>query len=144
MNTFRIPIHGMHCINCANGLESKISEIKKLSNIKINLDKNLLSFSIDEISSDLMSEIDGKINEAGFSYGKIQMEFKVTGMNCINCANHLQKEINQIPGIIKADVNLDLKKLSTDSVDGLVTPEDIKSKVIEAGYNAEEIKGNLT
>lgn len=141
MNTFRIPIHGMHCANCAKSLEKKISDIDELENININFADESLNFSVDEINPDIMDKIDGKINEAGFSYGKIQREFKITGMHCANCANNLEKKMNEFPGIINANVNFASETLYTDLVDGVLSSDDIKNKVSEIGYKAQEMEG---
>ena len=40
--------------------------------------------------------------------------FKIEGMKCAGCSNHLEKELNNFNGVIKATVNLATEKSTVE------------------------------
>ncbi|MDD2832455.1 MAG: heavy metal translocating P-type ATPase [Methylotenera sp.] len=62
--------------------------------------------------------------------------FAIRGMTCASCANHVEKSLLKVPGVLSAEVNL---ALETAQVTGLTPQVDVKqltSAVSLAGYQA--------
>lgn len=64
--------------------------------------------------------------------------FKVTGMTCGGCVNSVKKTLNAIPGV--SDVEVDLSTGATQVLhdERLVSPEQLKTAIINAGYGIDE------
>ncbi|MGS2778311.1 heavy metal translocating P-type ATPase [Robertmurraya sp. GLU-23] len=64
----------------------------------------------------------------------------ITGMTCAACANRIEKNINKIPGVQKASVNLATEKASVSYEPSEVSIDDIISRVKKIGYGVQEEK----
>ncbi|MFQ5447878.1 MAG: heavy-metal-associated domain-containing protein [Saprospiraceae bacterium] len=79
--------------------------------------------------------------ETAVSHGKTQtVKFKVTGMTCGGCANHISQALQKLDGVVSEDVEFpgdvavvtfETKKLKEKS---------IIAAIEEAGYKAEVLK----
>ncbi len=67
----------------------------------------------------------------------------ITGMTCAACANRIEKNINKIPGVQKASVNLATEKASVSYEPSEVSIDEIISRVKKIGYGVQEEKLKL-
>jgi len=65
----------------------------------------------------------------------MEVKFKITGMTCAACSARVEKVTRQIPGVIKAEVNL-LSGTMNAEVEGLEVVDQIILAVQNAGYGA--------
>ena len=63
------------------------------------------------------------------------IKFKVTGMTCAACSARVEKVTSQVPGVIKADVNLLAGTMTVEAV-GADTKDRIIAAVKASGYDA--------
>jgi len=64
------------------------------------------------------------------------MEFLITGMTCEGCAKNVQRVIEKVPGVVKADISL-TQNHATVSTNTSVDPLAVVQAVKNAGYGAE-------
>lgn len=62
---------------------------------------------------------------------------KVLGVDCNNCAAHVEKALHGVEGIEKVDVRLAEKTALVSFDPEKITRETIASKVEDAGYDVE-------
>ena len=67
--------------------------------------------------------------------------FKIEGMKCAGCSNHLEKELNNFNGVIKATVNLATEKSTVEFDAEKITTEDLilKMKFDKTGIGKQNI-----
>ena len=65
----------------------------------------------------------------------MELKFKVSGMTCAACSARVEKVTSQVPGVIKADVNL-LNGSMVVEVQNESVKNDIENAVAKAGYTA--------
>lgn len=63
-----------------------------------------------------------------------QDQLTVTGMTCASCVAHVEKAVGKLPGIQTASVNLATEKLSLTYDESMVTEDDVRKAVEDAGY----------
>lgn len=63
-------------------------------------------------------------------------EFDVTGMTCAACATRIEKGLNKLDGVVKANVNLALEKATVEYKSAVLSSGDIIKKVEDLGYGA--------
>jgi copper chaperone CopZ len=63
----------------------------------------------------------------------------VEGMHCGHCVEKVKSALEGVRGVYFADVNLD-KKTATLKVNSEVAEQDIKTVILNAGFNVIEIK----
>lgn len=72
--------------------------------------------------------------------GKQIVDIDITGMSCKFCAHSVQKSLTALPGVEKAEVNIDDNKAHVVMADGQQADiEQIKKNIIESGFNPAKI-----
>ena len=62
------------------------------------------------------------------------LEFPVEGMSCAACSARLQKRLDALDGVLRANVNLALARAQVEFVPAQVTPADITKRVEKTGF----------
>jgi len=66
------------------------------------------------------------------------IEVSVSGMDCMECTNHVQHAIANIPGVLSVDVLLSSEKAIVKTEPGKVGINQIRSAIVSAGYSVPE------
>lgn len=66
-------------------------------------------------------------------------QYSISGMHCAACSSSIERKLNKLEGVEKAEVNLLLKKLNISYDAGLVSEELIVKTIADAGFGAERI-----
>ena len=84
------------------------------------------------------------IEKAGYEVPIVSKTLLIEGMTCAACSTRVDKVLNKIEGVIKANVNLSTNKAIVEFPSGLLTDEDLIRVVEKAGYKAEvEVERDL-
>lgn len=67
------------------------------------------------------------------------VEFKINGMTCHGCAEHVMYEVNKLPGIIKADASFEKKNALVEFDESQVSQNNIESAINSTGYKIVDI-----
>ncbi len=67
----------------------------------------------------------------------VQHTFPIQGMTCGNCAQHVQKALQALPGISHVQIDLDNHQAAVEYDAAVVTVETMANAVKEAGYTIE-------
>ena len=70
----------------------------------------------------------------------MKKDFKVTGMTCAACSSRVERVLNKMEGVNKAEVNLATEDLHIDYDNSKLKVEDIIARIEKAGYGAYELK----
>lgn len=68
--------------------------------------------------------------------GTKQSTLQITGMTCAACANRIEKGLNKLPGVVRANVNFALESASVEYSPSEVSEADMIRKVEQLGYKA--------
>ena len=66
----------------------------------------------------------------------MKQKFNVTGMTCSACSAHVEKAVNKLEGVKKAEVSLMTNSMTVDYDEGALSPDGIIQAVVHAGYGA--------
>ena len=67
---------------------------------------------------------------------------KIGGITCAACVNRIEKSVSKLDGIVDAKVNLATEKLTVNFDSKILSLEEIKTSVEEAGYEVIASKSN--
>ncbi len=146
-STDSIDIIGMSCANCAATIEKGLQSIEGVSKAGVNLATERASVQYD---SHLVTrqKLEERIRELGYDTapgkprggetagGGDSVEFGLTGMSCVNCAQTIEKSIEALPGIKKVLVNYASEKAYVDLEPSQISTQEIIRAVEQAGYGA--------
>lgn len=65
-------------------------------------------------------------------------QFKITGMHCTSCAMNIEGELEDLRGIIKADVNFPKQITHVEYDETVITPQQIITTIEKLGYQVSQ------
>ncbi|MBS4215689.1 MULTISPECIES: heavy metal translocating P-type ATPase [Neobacillus] len=130
-----LQISGMTCAACAARIEKGLKKLTGVETATVNLalEKSAIKYDPSQIK---LEEIEQKIKDLGYEVVTEKVEFDITGMTCAACSARIEKGLNKLDGIIKANVNLALEKATVEYNGSALTTADIIKKVGTLGYGA--------
>lgn len=161
MRTEQYNISGMHCAACSASIERNLNKLEGIEKAEVNLLLKKLNITYDEnlLGEDLIIKT---IENAGFGAEKIEEalpetvkdlqveeakeetsdlvseQYDITGMHCAACSSSIERNLNKLQGVEKAEVNLLLKKLNISYNPRLLGEEDIIKTIQNTGFGAEK------
>lgn len=131
--TLDLPIEGMTCSACVARLENALVQAPGVVDANVNLALERASVSFDGTATDA-SALAEVVARTGFDVRTEQQTFPVEGMTCAGCSARVEKVLLGEPGVVDADVNLALERVTVTTASGCVTPEALAGRVDNAGY----------
>lgn len=124
----------MSCASCVLNVEKAIGGIEGIQKVSVNLLMKNANIEYDPQQINLKNIAD-TIQQAGYDIPTVDIQLKVEGMHCASCVNRIEKAIEQIPGVLKANVNLTLEQVNISYLTYLVDLHQIEEVIEEAGYS---------
>ncbi|WP_449537491.1 heavy metal translocating P-type ATPase [Ferdinandcohnia sp. Marseille-Q9671] len=131
-----LQITGMTCAACANRIEKGLKKLEGVEEANVNyaLERSTVTFNPDVVK---VEDIEEKIEALGYGVVSEKAEFTITGMTCAACSSRIEKGLNKMEGITKANVNLALENASVEYNPSALSVTDIIKKVEKLGYGAQ-------
>lgn len=134
-----LKIEGMTCASCAKAVERATKKLQGVSEVSVNLatEKLSISFDEDELS---VQDIQIAVEKAGYKAlsDTVTKTMKIEGMTCASCSQAVERATRKLNGVIEANVNLAIEKLTISYDPSALRVSDIKKAVEKAGYKALE------
>lgn len=134
-----LKVEGMTCAACAARVEKGLSKLSGVSDAAVNfaVEKASVSYDPAQVTPEkLVQTIEG----LGYGVAKEKTELQLKKMTCAACANRIEKKLNSLPGVFKANVNFALEKATVEYNPEEIRPADMKKAVVQLGYDAEEVR----
>jgi len=140
-STFNLD--GLDCGNCGATLEKGINRIKGVIDAKVNFAASKIKVTYDGFlvtPDDVVDAVSrfgyqATLMQAAQDYpGFHRAVYRVSGLDCGDCAAKLEKKLASTPGVRSATVNFGAGKLI---VEHILSDSDIIQIVEQAGYKAE-------
>ncbi|MED1202366.1 heavy metal translocating P-type ATPase [Heyndrickxia acidicola] len=131
----QIQIGGMTCAACANRIEKGLNKVEGVNEANVNfaLENAKIKFN-PEVTN--VGEFQVKVKNLGYNVELDKSDFMITGMTCAACANRIEKGLNKLNGVTKANVNLALENATVEYNSSEISTADIIKKVQSLGYDA--------
>lgn len=130
-----VPISGMTCAACALRIEKGLQKLDgvETANVNLALEKSTVVFDPAKTSLD---DIRSKIEALGYGVAADRVELNITGMTCAACSTRIEKGLNKMPGVLKANVNLAMETATIEYDSAQVGVGDLVRQVEKLGYQA--------
>ena len=130
-----MQISGMTCAACATRIEKGLNKMEGVEEATVNLalEKSVITYDAEKLST---QDFEKKIQDLGYDVVKEKKEFTITGMTCAACATRIEKGLNKMDGVSKANVNLALENATVEYDPSEASPIDIIQRVEKLGYGA--------
>ncbi|PEQ89838.1 copper-translocating P-type ATPase [Bacillus sp. AFS006103] len=130
-----LQITGMTCAACAVRIEKGLNKVEGVEAATVNLALERSSIKYDPAVTNL-GALEKKVKDLGYDIVTEKAEFDITGMTCAACATRIEKGLNKLNGVSKANVNLALEKATVEYNPSALSKNEIIQKVEALGYGA--------
>src|SRR5699024_8807720 len=105
MNSITLDVLGMTCSACSARIEKVLNKKDGVENANVNLldNKATIEFDEEKIST---TEIVQAIEKTGYDVAPKKITLLVEGMTCAACSSRIEKNLNKLEGVVKANVDL--------------------------------------
>lgn len=138
MSTKKINIEvvGMTCAACSSRVEKALNKLDGIVSANVNLlaNKATIEFEEEKLSPDTLIKT---IEKSGYEVPLVKRTLLVEGMTCAACSTRIDKALNKLDGVVKANVNLSNNKAMVEFPSGAIEDELLVKTVEKAGYKAE-------
>ena len=115
-----LSIQGLDCADCARTLENGIGRLDGVLWVSANFAASTLSLEYDADRLD-RSAIVSRVRALGYDIDRAaqpaEMIFRVDGMDCADCALHLEEALRGTPGVTQVSVDFTLARLRVTTSD---------------------------
>jgi Cd2+/Zn2+-exporting ATPase len=139
-----LPVAGLDCADCARTLESSISRLDGVLWVSANFAASTLAVEYDAQQVD-RAEIVGRIRRLGYDVAEPggpaspsldrEMVFDVEGMDCADCAMHLEEALRQTAGVAQVSVDFSLARLRLTPQGGMEIQPAVERVAKDMGYS---------
>jgi len=142
MEKVTLKISGMSCAACAARIEKGLNKLEGVKNADVNLAMERATVEYDDKLVQL-EDIEQVVTKLGYGIIKDQavenkVDLKITGMSCAACAARIEKKLNSLPGVKKANVNLATEKATVEYNAAEIKISEMIKAVQTLGYEAEK------
>ena len=138
-----LPVVGMTCANCVASVERNSKKAKGVTDASVNFASEKVTVSFDPAVSDLRevtADVIERVKKAGYEIPTATLEMPLVGMTCANCAQTIERRLNKVDGVLRANVNFASEKATVEYAPGAVTRADLTAAVRQAGYDVVEVE----
>ncbi|MEX2456907.1 MAG: heavy metal translocating P-type ATPase [Balneolaceae bacterium] len=130
-------VKGMTCAGCANSVEKSLNNVSGVERAEVNIATEKATVELKQNSQMGFDDLAEAVKNAGYDLVKPQTEtlnFLVSGMHCAGCTGTVEKALNSVEGVSKANVNLTTEKARVEIEQGKTTVEELQEAVKDSGY----------
>lgn len=131
-----LGITGMTCAACANRVEKNLSKVDGVSRASVNPASEKATVSYDPGKTKIENLME-TVKKTGYGVREEKTTLAITGMTCAACATRIEKGLNKVDGVVKANVNLANEKANVEFINGQTNIDQLIAAVKKAGYSAK-------
>ncbi len=132
-----LPVTGMTCASCAVRIEKGLKKIEGIEEAIVNFALERTSVTYNPAQTNI-DEVKKKIQDLGYDVQTDKVELNILGMTCAACSNRIEKGLNKLEGVTKANVNLALESATIEYDSSTVDYHKMIDKVEKLGYQASK------
>ncbi|MEG6586364.1 heavy metal translocating P-type ATPase [Dendrosporobacter sp. 1207_IL3150] len=139
IKTDTLKIGGMSCVACSNRIEKGISKLQGVEKAVVNFAAEKATITYDN-SKIKLKDIQDKVESLGFQIIKDKVDYKISGMSCVACANRIERGLKKAPGIYDVSVNFAAEKATIEFNSSDITQSKIQEMVSKMGFEAHNLE----
>jgi len=129
-----LHIQGMTCSACANSIEKGLSKIDGVEKANVNFAMESTTITYDPTKTNI-NEFTEQVERLGYHIVQEKETFDITGMTCSACAVRIEKRINKMDGVSKANVNFAMETIAVEYDSKQVQPMDMITATKKMGFD---------
>ncbi len=135
-----LPVTGMTCANCVATVERNLKKVNGVQLASVNLSSERATIEYDPTLTGVEDFI-ARIQRAGYDVATGEADLLVRRMSDDNGARRLEKALQQLEGVLDAQVNFASEHARIKYIPTVVSQADLRRAVFAAGFEAVETGG---
>jgi P-type Cu+ transporter len=135
-----LPITGMTCANCVATVERSLKKVNGVHSASVNLSSERATVEFDPTLANLPAMIN-RIRNAGYGVAEGEAEFHIRNLSDDVDTRRLEKYLNSLEGITRANVNLVTAKAAISYIPTIFTLTELRKAIHTAGFTAVDASG---
>ncbi|MGQ3672405.1 heavy metal translocating P-type ATPase [Xanthobacter sp. TB0136] len=132
-----LSVDGMTCASCVGRVEKALRAVPGVQAASVNLATE--KASVQATASVPYSALVSAVEKVGYDVRPATLTLSIEGMTCASCVGRVEKALQAVPGVTRAQVNLATERAS---VEGNVDAQQLIQAVDKVGYQARLIDGS--
>jgi Cu+-exporting ATPase len=128
-----LPVQGMSCASCVAHVEKALAAVPGVTSVAVNLATE--SATVQGAALDVAG-LRRAVDEAGYEVPAETLQLSIEGMTCASCVARVEKALAEVPGVLRASVNLASESARVEVVRGAANVRTLSAAVQQAGYSA--------
>ena len=130
----QLDIRGMSCATCSQSITESVRDLSGVSNANVDYatDEGTVEYDPAEVS---LSDIYAAVNDAGYEAVSTSASIAITDMSCANCAETNQQALEDVSGVISAEVNYATDEANIEYNPADTDHEQLYGAIEDAGYS---------
>jgi len=133
-----LPVLGMSCAGCAASIERGLRELPGVREANVNLATSQATVLFDPALLDTGALIE-TVRKTGYDVAVASAELHIQGMSCASCVLKIERSLLDLPGVVKAAVNLASGKVKVDFLPNEVGLAGIRKAIEGTGYRVLDL-----
>ncbi len=132
-----LSIQGLDCVDCARTLEAGLQRLAGVLWVSANVAAGTMAveYDSDQVGrSAIVSRIQALGHEVSQPAAATETIYQVQGLDCADCALHLEEAVRRAPGVAEVSVDFSLARLRVASLDGPEIRSTVQRLAQEMGY----------
>ncbi|MGC1502515.1 MAG: heavy metal translocating P-type ATPase [Sulfitobacter sp.] len=128
------PIQNMTCGGCAARVSRAIEAVPGVQDVSVNLANETAQFL--SPNGETVQQTLSALDAAGYPARTEELRLMISGMSCASCVGRLQNVLEEVSGVVSAQVNLADESATLQFVPTLVSGQELADISTKAGYPA--------
>lgn len=123
----------MHCAACAANVESALKKLEGVESASVSIasEDAQVSFDPEKVS---LGDIESTIKKSGYGVSLTEQKVKIGGMHCAVCSASVKNALENLDGVMSADINLVDNSAVIYYTQGDTGPSEFRKAVESAGF----------
>ncbi|MGB3178689.1 MAG: heavy metal translocating P-type ATPase [Albidovulum sp.] len=128
-------VDGMTCASCVARVERALKAVSGVEDAQVNLIAGTARVEYSAPAGP--TEIVAALKATGYPAQARDASLEINGMTCASCVGRVERALQAVEGVTKAEVNLATQSARVHYTAGTTTPEALSAAVSAAGYAAK-------
>lgn len=137
-----LPITGMTCASCVSHVGNALRAVEGVGTADVSLATETANVTLQPGSGASVDDLVGAVKAAGYGVPTETERMHIGGMTCASCVNHVGSALRELPGVIRAVVNLAAEVAEVEFVAGALGRRELRDAVSGAGYEVLSFEGD--
>src|SRR6266567_4686152 len=133
LQTLELPVQGMDCAECTTHVQHALASLPGVAEAQVYLSSEKAVVRYDPAAASF-STFRKAIEGAGYRLAYQALELQISGMDCAECTQHVQRALSTLLGVHEIRVLLSSEKAIMQIDPALVTVAQLHQAVEAAGY----------